>query len=112
MESNKKYIHCPIMPYMPFTGETDQNEPYYIYNNRSSSLVYFPQYTSRRPGNCVVSIAVLENTLRTHFENDIYLFGERRYIHIHLLFEKRGDKIEYLDQVYPGMEHHQYYRLK
>ncbi len=93
---------------MPFTAQTDGSEPYYLYRRGPTSLVTFPQYKAHRPGNCLVSIAVLQNTLRTHFENEIYLFGERRHIHIHLLFEKQGDKILYLDQVYPGKE--KYYR--
>jgi hypothetical protein len=54
-------------------------------------------------GNCLVSIAVNRNKLRCHFENQIRLNGEKRYIHIHLLFRYKEDRtIEYLSEVLSG----------
>jgi hypothetical protein len=92
--------HGLTMPYTPWTGAVSaMDEMPYRY---SPSLQHFLSPYKLRPGNCLVSIAVVHNTLRNHFENEIYLLGLKRYIHIHLLLENKDGKVNFLEQVYPG----------
>jgi hypothetical protein len=86
---------------MPWTFDLNPGEPYIMHNPTPQSLQRFGR-RGDRPGNCLVSIAVLQHTLRNHFENEIYLLGLKRYIHIHLLFENKDGKVNFLEQVFPG----------
>lgn len=91
-----------LIPYTPWNGEGHFDRHLdYLSTYTSVSLVHFP--IASRPGNSLVSITVLQNTLRNHFQNEIYFLGAKRYIHIHLLFKRsKYGEILFLDQVFPG----------
>lgn len=86
-------------------------DPHYINNPTPVSLPRFPM-RGNRPGNCLVSIAVTHNILRNHFENEIYMLGLKRYIHVHLLFEQKDGKINFLDEVIPGKNQSLFFKRK